>query len=128
MTKKLDLKGLKINVESLKKAVSEMPTTNGPLPDLYLQVSYDRSDGKVLTNLHTNCNGETIYHSGNIVTVGYYTSHISAQKLVDAIVNTLDLCDKSQKLEDEQQRIQAHNEAIWAKENGYSYDEDDIIK
>ncbi len=37
---KLDLKGLKINVESLNKAVSEIPATNGPLPDLYLQISY----------------------------------------------------------------------------------------
>lgn len=125
---KLELRGLNINVKSLKKAVSEMPTTNGALPSLYLQVSYDRADGEVLTDMHADCNSQTRYHDSDIVTIGYYTHRTTAQKLIDTIANTIGLVDQSKQEDEQQAKIMAHNEALWAKENGHAYDEADIIK
>lgn len=85
----------KINKHGLKmhglRAASGDTENYGYYSGQYVQVSYDRSTGDVLTNYHYSIghNWWTQYHDPAIITVAMASNHMTMQQIADAIADKL---------------------------------------
>lgn len=104
----------------LKKAVSEMPGEN--YNGLYLQVSYDKSDGTILTDLHCSLgqNSWSEYHDSDIITIGNYETG-TMQELADAIADTVIMQDAQEKERAEEMAALEANRKEWEANHPYGY-------
>jgi hypothetical protein len=96
----------------LKKAVSEMPGEN--YNGLYLQVSYDKSDGTILTDLHCSLgqNSWSEYYDKNIITIGNYQS-ATMQTIADDIAKKVEMQEAEKQNRAEEMAALEANEAEW---------------
>lgn len=81
--------GLKMN--GLKKASSETKNLNGYYSGRYIQISYDKSTGEVLTDFHCSIgqNSWTEYHDPNIVRICNASDPMTMQQIADLVANTI---------------------------------------
>ena len=83
---KLEKYGIKM--KGLKKAAGEtkhLDYWNG-----YTQISYDRADGEVIAEYHTDVNDWTRYHSETIIPVRNTRDPMTMQGIADAVALALD--------------------------------------
>ena len=84
-----------INKHGLKmtglKAASGETKDYGPYDGRYVQISYDMSDGEILTDYHCSFgqNSWSEYHSDNIITVCNATTHMTMQEIADAVSDSV---------------------------------------
>lgn len=83
--KKVNMYGYKMN--GLKAAAAETKGLRGYYDAAYVQISYDRATGDVLTNYHVSLghNSWTEYHDSDVVTVCYASEHMTMQEIADAV-------------------------------------------
>ena len=102
----------------LKKAVSEMPGEN--YNGLYLEVHYDKSDGKILTNFHCSLgqNSWSEYHDKNIITIGNYQS-ATMQTLADDIAEKIEMQEAEEQNRAEEMAALEASEKEWEASHPY---------
>jgi hypothetical protein len=100
--KKVNTYGM--TMKGLRKAASETKGLKGYYSGHYVQISYDKSDGEVLTNYHYNLgqNSWTEYHDQDIITIGNYSSPATMQEIADKIAETVDFDNMTSKLYEEE--------------------------
>lgn len=104
----------------LKKAVSAMPDYNND--GLYLQVSYDKETGDILTELHCSLgqNSWLEYHDKNIITIGNYQS-ASMQTLADDIAEEIEMREMEEQNRAEEMEALEANRKEWEANHPYGY-------
>ena len=83
---KLEKYGIKM--QGLKKAAGETKWLDGW--NGYVQISYDRADGEVIAEYHTDVNDWTRYHSETIIPVRNTRDPMTMQGISDAVALALD--------------------------------------
>ena len=81
---KIDTHGLKmIGLRKASGYTENYPESSGE----YVQVSYDKATGDVLTTYHVSLgyNSYTEYHDENVISVCYTRQHLTMQMLADII-------------------------------------------
>lgn len=58
----------------------------------YIQISYDRDNGEILTNLHSSLgyNSWSEYHDPAVITICYTSRHMTMQEIADRIAETVE--------------------------------------
>lgn len=81
--------GLKMT--GLRKAAGETKGLTGQYSGHYVQISYDRSTGEVVTNYHYSLgqNSWSQYHDSNIITVCNVSQPKTMQEIADLIADTM---------------------------------------
>lgn len=73
-----------MKMHGLKKAAGETKGLSYYRGD-YVQISYDRSDGEILTNYHVSTNSWSEYHDPQIITVCNAREPMTMQQIADEI-------------------------------------------
>lgn len=78
-------------MQGLRKAAGETKGLPGCYSGHYIQISYDMSDGAILTNEHCSLgqNSWTQYHSGDIITICNASSPMTMRQIADAIAEAV---------------------------------------
>lgn len=84
---KINTHGLKM--VGLKKASGD---TRDYYDSRYIQISYDRNDGEILTNLHSDWGRTwgTHYHDPAVITICTTSRHMTMQAIADAIAEAVE--------------------------------------
>lgn len=79
----------------LRKAASDTRNLTGSHNNDYVQISYDTSDGEVLTNYHCSLghNSWTQYHGRAIIAVCNADGPMTIQQIADAIADAVTMHD-----------------------------------
>jgi len=80
-----------LTMKGLRKAAGETKGLPGYYSGHYIQISYDMSDGEILTNYHYSLgqNSWTQYHSSDIITICNASSPMTMQQIADAIADAV---------------------------------------
>ena len=89
--KEINTYGLTMN--GLEEAAAETRNIR-PNSGHYVQISYDRDSGDVMSDYHVDENSRVRYNSDRIVTVGFFADTVSAQCVADHIRETLDMLEE----------------------------------
>ena len=91
--KKIDMHNLKMI--GLRKAASDTRGLTGPYNSDYIQISYNTSDGEVLTNYHCSLghNSWTQYHDRDVIAVCNADGPMTMQQIADAIADAVTMHD-----------------------------------
>lgn len=91
--KKINMHNLKMT--GLRKAASDTKGLTGPYNSDYVQISYDTSDGEVLTDYHCSLghNWQTQYHDRAIITICDAAGPMTMQQIADAIADAVAMRD-----------------------------------
>lgn len=78
-----------IKMVGLRKAAGE--TKGLPVRNCYVQISYDRADGTILTNWHCSIGGNswTVYHDDSVITVATACYPKTMQEIADVIARAV---------------------------------------
>ena len=90
---KVNKHGLKMT--GLKKAAGY--TENyGAYSGHYVQISYDKNTGEILTDYHYSIgqNAWTAYHDRNIITICYTSNKMTMQQIADIVSDVVNDLDK----------------------------------
>lgn len=90
---KVNTHGLKM--VGLKEAASEtkyLANCGGYLGGHYVQISYDRVTGEILTNYHCSLgqNEWSAYHDKDIITIGNVSEPVTMQTIADMIADAIE--------------------------------------
>ena len=85
--KKINTHGLKM--VGLRKASGD---TRNYYDSRYIQISYDRDNGEILTDLHSDWGRtwETVYHEPGVIKICTTSRHMTMQEIADAIAETVE--------------------------------------
>jgi hypothetical protein len=88
--KSVDTHGLKmVGLEKASKETVGIDWRSG----CYVQISYDRGDGEIMTNFHVSENDWTKYHSKSIITVCNARRHVTMQQIADTIYENVKIAE-----------------------------------
>lgn len=92
--KMLNTYDLKINLNDVKKVVSELkanlPTSYKPYNTVYMPVFYDKETGEVWSKYFNDFGGsKTVYHDSDIIHVNTYRNTVTAQDIINDIYANL---------------------------------------
>lgn len=87
---KVDKHNLKM--VGLREAAGETKGLRGYFSGEYVQISYDRDDGEILTNYHYSLgqNSWSDYHCESIITVCFASDPMTMQEIADAIYDAVE--------------------------------------
>lgn len=87
---KINTYGKKMN--GIRKASGETKGLTGYYSGHYVQISYDKVTGDVLTNYHYSLgqNSWSEYNDPNVITIGNYSEPMTMQAIADEINNALE--------------------------------------
>lgn len=80
-----------LTMRGLRKAAGDTKGLTGYYSGHYVQISYDTSDGEILTNYHYSLGHNTWsqYHDSDIITVCNASEPMTMQQIADAIVEAV---------------------------------------
>lgn len=86
---------MKVNKHGLKmiglKKAAGYTENYGVYSGHYVQISYDKNTGEILTDYHYSRGGNewTAYHDNDVVTICYTSNKMTMQQIADAIYHTV---------------------------------------
>ena len=83
-----------LTMRGLRKAAGATKGLTGYYNGHYVQISYDTSNGEILTNYHYSLgqNSWTQYHGSDIITVCNASNPMTMQQIADAIAEAVAYC------------------------------------
>lgn len=93
-TKEVNTHNLPMN--GLREASDETKDLTGYFSGQYVQISYNRKTGDILTYYHYSFghNNWTVYHDPDIITVCTASNPMSMQEIADAIYEAVEMAKK----------------------------------
>ena len=78
-------------MQGLRKAAGETKGLTSYYSGHYVQISYDTSNGEILTNYHYNLgqNSWTAYNDADIITICNASNPMTMQQIADAIADAV---------------------------------------